>query len=116
MCSVGGLLGAVTLRVRIVAIRIIVVWGAGIHSVQDNAEKVTFDAEKQVARANKGFLGSFSAAHNKKNAVGLDREDHRVGGGHNRRGIEHDELIFAAELGNGVGELVGRKQVRGIGR
>src|SRR4051812_37269791 len=113
MRSVGMFLGAVALRVRIVAIRIIIVWGAGIHSVQDDAEEMTLDAKKQVARANKGFLGSFSAAHNEKNAVSLNREDDRVGGGHNRRGIENDELIFAAELGNGVGELVGRKQVRG---
>src|SRR2546423_1734923 len=116
MGSIGGFLGAVTLRVRIVAIRIIVVWGVRIYRVQDDPEKMALDAEKQVARADKGFLGSFAAADDQKDTVGLHRKDDGIGGSHNRRRVKDNELVFAAELGDRIGELVGREQVRGIGR
>src|SRR5437879_5798464 len=89
MRSVGGFLGAVTLRVRIVAIRIIIVRGAGIHRVQDDAEEMTLDAEKQIASADKSFLGGFSAAHDQKDAIGLNGEDYGVSGGHDGRGVEN---------------------------
>src|SRR2546423_12214574 len=116
MRIIGGFLGAVTLRVRIVAIRIIVVRGVRIYRVQDDPEKMALDAEKQVARADKGFLGSFATADDEKDAVSLHGENDRIGGGHNRRRVENDEFVFAAKLSDGISELVGREQVRGIGR
>src|SRR6476620_8777276 len=49
-------LWAVAVRVGIVAIRIVVVGGAGIDGVQDYTEKVTLHADQEIAGAGESFL------------------------------------------------------------
>src|SRR5229473_2682916 len=69
-------LRAISVRVRIIAIRIVIVGGAGVHSIENDAEDPALDATQQIAGAGKGFLGSFAAANDEKNAVGLHGKNH----------------------------------------
>jgi hypothetical protein len=109
-------LRAVTIRIGIVPIRIVIVRSAGIHRIQYDAEDVALHADEQVARAGEGFLGSFAAANDQENAIRLDRQDNRIGGGHDGRGIDDDEFEFGAQFGDGFGQFVRGEQVRWIGR
>src|SRR3982074_2899743 len=74
-----------------------------------------FHAEEQVARASEGFLRSFAAAHYQENAIDFYREDHGVGGGHDRRRIDDDELELGAEFRDRLVERVRREKVGGVG-
>src|SRR5271155_3289949 len=59
----GSFLRAIAIGIRIVPIRIVVVRSSGIHRIQDNAEDVALDADKQVTCAGESLFGSFAAAH-----------------------------------------------------
>src|SRR4029077_6398345 len=114
--SLRELLRAVALRIGIIPIRIVVVRGGGIDGVQNYTQEMGLDAEEQIARAHEGFLGSFAAAHHEENTVGFDGQDDGVGSGHDGWRIDDDELELGAKLGNGVAELMRRKEVGRIGR
>ena len=73
--SISSFLRAVAVGIRIVAIRIVVVRGAGIDGVQHDAEEAAFHADEQIAGAREGFLGCFTAAHDEQNAVGLHGQE-----------------------------------------
>src|SRR4029077_13977884 len=90
--------------------------GGGIDGVQNDTQEMGLDAEEQIARAHEGFLGSFAAAHHEENTVGFDGQDDGVGSGHDGWRIDDDELELGAKLGNGVAELMRRKEVGRIGR
>jgi len=107
--GISGFLRAVTIGIGIVPIRIVIVWSAGIHRIQDDAENVALDADKQIARAGEGFLGSFAAANDQEYAIRLNRKDNRVGGGHDGRRIDDDEFEFGAQFGDGLGQFVRRE-------
>src|SRR5258707_15013160 len=44
-------LRAISVRVRIIAIRIVIVGGAGVHSIENDAEDPALDATQQIAGA-----------------------------------------------------------------
>src|SRR5882762_615208 len=110
------LLRAVALGIRIIPIRIVIVRGAGIYRVQNDTEKVALYAEEQIARARKSFLRRFAAAHDKENTIRFDGKDDGVGGSHDGRRIDDDKFELGAKLRDGLGQLVGGKQIGGIGR
>src|ERR1700687_6465704 len=111
MGSLSCFLGPISIRVRIIAIRVVVVRSAGIHGIENNAEDSALDATQQVARASESFLGSFAAANDDQHAIGLHGKNYGIGGGHDGRRINDDELELGAEFGDGLDELVGREQV-----
>src|SRR5690349_2871579 len=92
------LLRAVTLRIRIIPIGIVIVRGAGIYGVQNDTEEMALHAEEEIAGPCESFLGRFAAAHNEENTIGFNGEDHSVGGSHDGRRIDDDELEFCAKL------------------
>ena len=108
-CSLGRFtrfLRTISIRIRIITVRVIIVGGAGIHSIENDAENVALHAIEQVARSSEGFLGGLAAANHEEHAVGLHGEDHGIRGGHDRRRIDDDKLVLGAELGDGLDELV----------
>src|SRR5271168_2065580 len=74
-----GFLGTIAIRVRIVAIRIVVVRSAGIHRIQDDAENVALDAEEEIASTGEGLFGGLAAAHDEENAIGLHGQNDGIG-------------------------------------
>src|SRR5581483_10100709 len=108
-------LRSIPVRVRIVAVGIIIVGGAGIHGIENDAQQAAFDANEQVTGARKGLLGSFAAADDEEDPIGLDGDNDGVGSGHDGRRIDDDELEFGAQLGDGVGEFMGGEQIGRIG-
>src|SRR5712692_1461139 len=106
MLSFSRFLGAISARVWIIAVRVVVIRGAGIHGVEDHTEDSALDAIEQVAGASESFLGCFAAANDEKNAVSLHRKNHGIGGSHYGRGIDDDKLELGAQLGNSVGEFM----------
>src|SRR5579883_2731014 len=109
-------LWSIPVRVRIVAVGIIIVGGAGIHGIEDNAKEAAFDADEQVTGAGKGLLGGFAAADDEEDAIGLYGNNDGIGGGHDGRRIDDDEFEFGAQLSDGVGEFMGGEQIGRIGR
>ncbi len=116
MRSVRCFLGTISIRVGIIAVRVVVVRGAGIHGIENNAEDSALDAIEKVACASESFLGGFAATNDDQHAIGLHGKNHGIGGGHDGGRINDDELELGAEFGDGLDELVGREQVRGIRR
>src|SRR5580704_5147518 len=106
MQSITRFLRVIAVRIRIVAIRIVVVWRAGIHCIQDDAEDMALHTDKQVAGAREGLLGRFATAHDQQDAIGLDRQNDSVGGGHDGRRVDYNELELGAQFGDGLGQFL----------
>jgi hypothetical protein len=83
--SVRDFLRAVALRIRIIPIRIVVVRGAGIHSIQNDTQETALHTQEQIPSAREGFLGSFTAAYYEENAIRFDGQDNGIGSGHDGR-------------------------------
>src|SRR5579871_633151 len=68
---VGGILRAIAIGIRIVAIRIVVVGCARIDGVEHDAEQPALYAHQKIARAREGFLGCLAAADDHQHTVSL---------------------------------------------
>ena len=105
MAHFHGLLGAITVRIRVIAIGIVIIGGVGVYCVQHDSEQMTLDADEKVTRAGKGLLRSFSAAHHEQHSVGLNRKDHGIGGGHNRRRVNDDKFETFPQFSNRIRQV-----------
>src|SRR6266700_7360750 len=77
-----GFLWTVSVRIRIVAIRIVVIRSRRVDRVQHYAQQTAFHADQQIASACEGFLRRFATPHHQQYAVGLHRKNYCVRRGH----------------------------------
>src|SRR5205814_1214977 len=101
------LLRAISIRIGIIAVGIVIVRGAGVHGIEDHAEDAALDAAEQVARASESFLGCGTTPNDEKYAVGLHGKNYRVCGSQDGRRIDDNKLVLGAALCNGFNEPVG---------
>src|SRR5579862_2813554 len=92
MRSFEGLLGAVSIRIRIITIRIVIVRSPRIHCVQYNTENSALDASQQVACAGESLFGRFSTADDKQDSIRLNGQNDRIGCSHDGRRVDYDKL------------------------
>src|SRR5882724_11935200 len=69
-----GFLWPVSVRIRIVAIGIVVIRSRRVDRVQHYAQQTAFHADQQIACAREGFLRRFAASHHQQYAVRLHQE------------------------------------------
>src|SRR6266567_1402880 len=70
LCCVPGFLRTITIRIWIIPIGVVIIWGAGIHCVKHYAEDAGLHAGEQIACSSERHLGSFAAADHQEHAVG----------------------------------------------
>ena len=85
MRSFNHFLGTISIRVRIIPIRVVVIRGAGIHGIENDAEDSALHAIEQITGAREGSLGCFATPNDEQDAVGLHGKNHGISGGHDRR-------------------------------
>src|SRR5712664_805670 len=106
MRSLSCFLRAVAVRVWVIPIRVVVVRRARIDGIENDSEDTALDTTEKIARPSEGFLGRFSAPNDEQDAVRLYGNNHSIRSSQDRGRINNDKLVFCAQLGDGVGELM----------